>query len=167
MILYQNSPEIEDPRARKSGCFVRSLLRPAELYTGRNFNAVELNKLFDRVLSLEFAHGDFIVDDPASIVKQGFLFRGEDRECYQTGLRRERDKKHNLITPVVTWWQWVEKNPVYKCVAFEIMKGWTVNRHAHYRLGALPRTETFDPYTPKPFIDFEIYQTYYWLGEAR
>ena len=164
MIIYQN--DLSDPQAKKTGCYVRSLLRVPELYT-HNFTLLELDRLFERILSMEWAHGDYIVDDPAAIVREGFRWRDEDRECYQTGIRRERDKDLNPITPAVTWWPWVENDPAYKCTAFEILKGWTVRGHSHFRLGARPRTEIFDPYTPKPLIEYEVYQTYYYLGEPR
>ena len=158
MIYYQNSPEIEDPKARKYGCYVRSPLRVAEIFTGRNFNAAELNKLFNRVLSLGYAHGDYIVDDPAAIVREGFKFRGQDRECYQTA---RRDLKG------IHWWGFAEKDKGYQRIAFMVLKGQTVNHHSHFRLGDNMGIEIFDPYYPKPLIQYEIYQTFYWLGEER
>ncbi|MEA3253916.1 MAG: hypothetical protein U9Q17_03095 [Chloroflexota bacterium] len=153
-MIYQNG--LTDPQARKTGCFVRSLLRVPELYT-HDFTLTELDKLFERVLSMGWAHSDYIVADPAAIVREGFRWRDQDRECYQTGI-------HDLKS--VRWWGWVERNPAYKQIAFMILKGQTVRKNPHFRLGDGIGIEVFDPYHPKPLIQYEIYRTYYFLGDV-
>jgi hypothetical protein len=157
-MMYQNSPVIENENARRYGCFVRSLLRVPEVLSGNDFTAQELNALFDRVVNLGYADSHFTVEKPAEIVVEGFRWRDQDRQCYQTGIRDLSGTRY---------WGWVEQNPEYKQSAFSILKGQTVNHHAHFRLGDDRGFQLFDPYYPAPIIQYEIYQTFYWLGDEQ
>jgi hypothetical protein len=163
-MIYQNSLMIDDENAHRYGCFVRSLLRVPEVLTGKNFTAAELNALFPRVVDLGYAHHGkeptdrYIVDKPGKIVEEGFRWRDQDRRCYQTGIRDLSGTRY---------WGWVEQNPEYKQSAFTILKGQTVNHHAHFRLGDERGLQMFDPYHPAPKIQYEIYKTFYWLGDPK
>ena len=78
-MLYQNSPEIKDENARKYGCFVRSLLRVPEIFSGSDFDAKELNALFERVRTLGYCNETYTVEQPGKIVEEGFRWRDVER----------------------------------------------------------------------------------------
>ena len=153
-MIYQN--DLTDPQARSTGCYVRSLLRVPEIYTV-DFTKEELDSLFEICISHGYCDKEYTVKDPARIVKEGFLWRDQERDCFQTAIKDLKGER---------WWSFTERDPAYRKTAFMILKGQTVRHHAHFRLGDNMGLEVFDPYYPKPLIQYEIYRTYYYLGEA-
>ena len=153
-VLFQNSEGLL-PAIQSVGCFFRSCLRIAEIETGKNLNAEEINELWLKALTRGYINQKLEIEKSAPIIDLAFLILGSNKRAAEVGIFKDGETAFCA-------WTWSYKE--YQQFNYLIQKVHTINDHTHFRIVNKRGTVIFDPYFPSPDIAFIYYSILYHIS---